>query len=135
MNQRLGIDTNVLLRLAIPDDAEQVDAVTRLLDRLEPDDTLFVDLSVILEVNWILKRKYRYPKERILDFLQSVLERREFEIAAYEAVGNAVHFCRMFNVDFADALLSELNRLDGCSRTMTFDKKAAARVPGMELLA
>lgn len=135
MSRRLGIDTNVLLRLAIPDDAEQVGTVTRLLDRLAPDDTLFVNLSVILETSWVLRRKYRYPKERVLDFLQAILERREFEVAAYEAVGNAVHFCRMLNVDFADALLSELNRLDGCRTTMTFDKKAANRVPGMELLA
>ncbi|UJW74555.1 PIN domain-containing protein [Rhizobium sp. SL42] len=135
MSERLGIDTNVLLRLAIQDDTEQMGAVAGLLDRLAADDTLFVNLSVILEANWVLRRKYRYPKERVLDFVQAILERREFEVASYEAVGNAVHFCRMFNVDFADALLSELNRLDGCSRTMTFDKKAASRVPGMELLA
>ncbi|KKX30400.1 type II toxin-antitoxin system VapC family toxin [Rhizobium sp. LC145] len=135
MSERIGIDTNVLLRIAIPDDVRQVDALRRLLDRLGTDDILFVNVSVILEANWVLNRKYRYPKDRILDFIQAILERREFEVAAYEAVGNAVHFCRMFNVDFADALLSEMNRIDGCSTTMTFDKKAASRVPGMELLA
>ncbi|KGD99824.1 type II toxin-antitoxin system VapC family toxin [Rhizobium sp. YS-1r] len=135
MSGRIGIDTNVLLRIAIPDDARQVDAVSRLLDRLDADDILFINVSVILEASWVLNRKYRYPRDRILDFIQAILERREFEVADYEAVGNAIHICRMSNVDFADALLSEMNRIDDCSKTFTFDKKAAARVPGMELLA
>jgi predicted nucleic-acid-binding protein len=135
MSERLGIDTNILLRFAIHDDARQVLAVERLLGRLEPESVLFVNISVILEANWVLSRTYRYPKERILDFMQAILDRREFEVAAYEAVGNAIHYCRMVNVDFADALLSEMNRIDSCSRTFTFDKKAASRVPGMELLA
>ena len=135
MSERLGIDTNILLRLVISDDAGQADAVDRFLARIDPDDILVVNLSVILEANWVLRRKYNYPRERILDFIQAILERRGFEVVAYEAVGNAVHFCRMFNVDFADALLAETNRIDGCSRTMTFDRRAAARVPGMELLS
>jgi predicted nucleic-acid-binding protein len=135
MATRLGIDTNVLLRIAVPDDAGQIDAVNGLLKRLDADEVLFVNVSVILEAYWVLSRKYRYPRDRILDFIQAILERREFEVTDYEAVGNAVYLCRMANVDFADALLSEMNRLDDCTKTLTFDKKAASRVPGMELLA
>jgi predicted nucleic-acid-binding protein len=135
MNERFGIDTNVLLRVAMADDARQADTVAALLGRLEQDDVLFVNVSVVLEAYWVLNRMYRYPRERILDFIQAVLERREFEVAAYEAVGNAVHLCRTANVDFADVLLSEMNRLDGCAKTFTFDRKAARKIPGMELLA
>jgi predicted nucleic-acid-binding protein len=135
MTARLGIDTNVLLRIAVPDDAAQADAVASLLKRLQVDDVLFVNVSVVLEAYWVLNRKYHYPRDRILDFIQAILERREFEVAAYEAIGNAVYLCRMTNVDFADVLLSEMNRLDGCAKTLTFDRKAPSRVPGMELLA
>ena len=135
MTARFGIDTNVLLRVAMADDAKQADAVAALLRRLEQDDVLFVNVSVVLEAYWVLNRMYRYPRERILDFIQAVLERREFEVASYEAVGNAVYLCRTTNVDFADVLLSEMNRLDGCTKTFTFDRKAARKIPGMELLA
>jgi predicted nucleic-acid-binding protein len=135
MSGRIGIDTNILLRIAIRDDAAQVAMVDKLLGALTLNDSLLLNVSVILEANWVLRRKYDYPKERVLDFMQALLERREFEVVDYEAVGNAIHLCRMFNVDFADALLSEMNRTDGCSKTLTFGKKAAARVPGMELLA
>lgn len=135
MGTRQGIDTNVLLRIVVGDSPEQIRTVERLLDRLREDDTIFVNVSVILEASWVLKRLYRFPRERILDFLQALLERREFEIADYEAVGNALDLCRRENVDFADALLAEMNRLAGCATTFTFDKRAATRVPGMELLA
>ncbi|MFN7012181.1 MAG: PIN domain-containing protein [Allorhizobium sp.] len=135
MGTRQGIDTNVLLRIVVGDSPEQIRTVERLLDRLREDDTIFVNVSVILAASWVLKRLYRFPRERILDFLQALLERREFEIADYEAVGNALDLCRRENVDFADALLAEMNRLAGCATTFTFDKRAATRVPGMELLA
>jgi predicted nucleic-acid-binding protein len=135
MTTRLGIDTNVLLRIAIPDDAGHIGAIDGLLKRLNADDALCVDVSVVLEADPVLGRKYRYPRDRILDFIQAIAERREFEVAAYEAVGNAVHLCPMSNVDFADALLSEMNCIADCGKALTFDRKAASRVPGMELLA
>ncbi|MBP2548598.1 putative nucleic-acid-binding protein [Neorhizobium galegae] len=135
MTKRLGIDTNVLLRMAVGDDGSQAATVNSLLARLGEDEVLYVNISVLLEAGWVLRRLYRYPREDVLAFLQAVLERREIEVADYEAVGNALHLCRSVNVDFADALLSEMNRLSGCRVTMTFDQKAAARVPGMELLA
>lgn len=135
MGARLGIDTNVLLRIVVGDNASQMVTVRDLLAQLREDQAVFVNISVILEANWVLKRLYHYPQERVLNFLQALLERREFEIAEYEALGNALHLCRRSNVDFADALLAEMNRLAGCAKTLTFDKKAASRVPGMELLA
>lgn len=135
MSLRLGIDANILVRLAVADDPRQVDVVTTLLARLGNDEVLYVNVSVILETSWVLRRLYGYDRQAVLGFIQAVLERREFEVAHYEAVGNALYVCRMANVDFADALLSEMNRLAGCSATLTFDRKAAARVPGMELLA
>ncbi|SIQ16717.1 Predicted nucleic-acid-binding protein, contains PIN domain [Rhizobium sp. RU35A] len=135
MSRRLGIDANILVRLAVADDRRQAEAVAALMAKLGKEDALYINISVLLETNWVLRRLYGYDRPSVLAFLQAVLERREFDVADYEAVGNALHLCRMANVDFADALLSELNRLAGCAATLTFDQKAAARVPGMELLA
>ncbi|MGF9692106.1 type II toxin-antitoxin system VapC family toxin [Rhizobium sp. 0TCS1.26] len=135
MSPRLGIDTNVLLRIAVSDDAQQSERIRSFIAHLKEDDVLFINVSVIVEAFWVLNRFYQYPRTAILDFLQAILERREFEVAEFEAVGNAIHACRHGSVDFPDALLSEMNRSAGCSTTFTFDRKAAARVPGMELLA
>ncbi|MNY70597.1 hypothetical protein D3C86_2087610 [compost metagenome] len=39
------------------------------------------------------------------------------------------------NADFADALIAARSMEEGCISVKTFDKRAAYRVPGMELLA
>jgi len=134
MTRRFGLDTNVLLRLAIDDDPAQTAQVKRLIQNLDEVDVLIVSLPVILEVAWVLERFYEYPKERVLDFLQAILERREVEVPNYQVVGNAIDICRGTTADFSDAVISELNRLSGCATTYTFDIKAARKIPGMELL-
>ena len=134
MTRRFGLDTNVLLRLAIDDDPAQTAQVKRLIQNLDEVDVLIVSLPVMLEVAWVLERFYEYPKERVLDFLQAILERREVEVPNYQVVGNAIDICRGTTADFSDAVISELNRLSGCATTYTFDIKAARKIPGMELL-
>jgi predicted nucleic-acid-binding protein len=37
--------------------------------------------------------------------------------------------------DFSDVVIAGLNSENGCETTMTFDRKAAQSVPGIELLA
>lgn len=134
MTRRFGLDTNVLLRVAINDDPSQMAKVKALLQNLNDDDVLVVGLPVILEMSWVLERFYEYPKEKVLDFLQAILERREVEVPDYRVVGNAIDICRGTTADFSDAVISELNRLAGCATTYTFDIKAARKIPGMELL-
>lgn len=134
MTQRLGVDTNLLVRLAVDDDARQGALVQLLLQRLGEDDVLFVNAAVVLELHWVLGKGYGFSEDRVLNFLQALLENRSFELADYEAVGNALDLCRRTHVDFSDAFLAELNRVAGCRSTLTFDRKAADRIPGMELL-
>ncbi|MGV2066389.1 PIN domain-containing protein [Agrobacterium sp. 22-226-1] len=134
MTSRFGIDTNILLRIVVDDDVEQKETVKRLLTRLEDGETLLVSLAVILETAWVLGQFYGYPKSAVLEFFQLMLERRELEIPNYEAIGNAIDICRNTNADFSDAIVSESNRVNGCVATYTFDKKAARKLPGMELL-
>lgn len=134
MTKRLGVDTNILVRLAVDDDVEQGNVVRRLLDRLVEDEVLFVNAAAVLELHWVLGKGYGFPEDRVLDFFQALLESRAFELADYEAVGNALDICRRTRVDFSDAFLAELNGVAGCQGTLTFDRKAADRIPGMELL-
>ncbi len=134
MTRRFGLDTNVLLRVAIDDDPARRDRVERLIETFGEHDVMIVSLPVILETAWVLDRFYGYPKDAVLDFIQAILERREIEVPDYEVVGNAIDICRDSGADFSDAVISEMNRLAGCATTYTFDVKAARKIPGMELL-
>ncbi|SCX25366.1 PIN domain-containing protein [Agrobacterium rosae] len=134
MSGRFGIDTNILLRVAVNDDPVQSGSVMNFIDKLGEDDMLVVGVVVIMETSWVLERFYGYSKSAVLDFVQAILERREIEVPDYEVVGNAIDICRNSGADFSDAVISEMNRMAGCKMTYTFDQKAARKIPGMELL-
>ncbi|UHS62166.1 type II toxin-antitoxin system VapC family toxin [Agrobacterium vaccinii] len=134
MSGRFGIDTNILLRVAVNDDPAQRDRVVNFIDELGENDTLVVGVVVMMETAWVLERFYGYSKDAVLDFIQAILERREIEVPDYEVVGNAIDICRNSGADFSDAVISEMNRMAGCTVTYTFDQKAARKIPGMEML-
>jgi predicted nucleic-acid-binding protein len=64
-----------------------------------------------------------------------VLERNtaELRIEDHSEVRSAIALFEA-GADFADALLGELNRKDGCSTTITFDRSAAKRLSALSLL-
>ncbi|WP_284775840.1 type II toxin-antitoxin system VapC family toxin [Agrobacterium sp. lyk4-40-TYG-31] len=134
MSGRFGIDTNILLRVAVNDDPAQRDRVVNFINELGKNDTLVVSVVVMMETAWVLERFYGYSKDAVLDFIQAILERREIEVPDYEVVGNAIDICRNSGADFSDAVISEMNRMAGCTVTYTFDQKAARKIPGMEML-
>ena len=131
----IGLDTNILLRTFGSDDAAQTESVRTLITGRKPDDMFFVGLTVIVEVHWALSRFYKYPSGVVLMALRSLLERRDLQVEHFHVVGDAIALCEDKGCDFADAVIALMNRQNGCTHTVTFDKAAARAVPGMELLA
>jgi predicted nucleic-acid-binding protein len=131
----VGIDTNVLVRVFVRDDEAQTGRVARLIADRRPEDLFFVNLAVMLEFSWTLRRFYKYPRAAVLAAVRSLLERHDLEIEHYEIVGDAVNLCEDRKCDFSDAVIGLVNQRQNCTRTLTFDKIAAAELPDMELLA
>lgn len=131
---RIGLDTNVLIRFAVRDNDAQTRAAEKLFTELSSDDVFYVNLVVVLEAVWTLRRVYGYSKEQCLDFVETLLEQRWVELDEHEMIGHALLESRESGADFADTLVGEFNRIAGCIMTYTFDHKAARKVPGMELL-
>ena len=53
----LGIDTNVVVRLVISDDAEQTRRARKLVEQaLSDDEPVLVSLPVRLESEWVLRK-------------------------------------------------------------------------------
>ncbi|WP_426127038.1 PIN domain-containing protein [Pararhizobium sp. PWRC1-1] len=132
---RIGVDTDILVRLFVKDDVRQFASVARLVNTLKDDDVFFINIVVLIETLWTLSRQYGYQKPQLLALAQALLERSDLEVDQYEIVGNAINISRLLGADISDALIGELNRLSDCAHTLTFDAKAATTVPGMELLA
>jgi predicted nucleic-acid-binding protein len=123
----IGVDTNILLRLLIRDDARQFIAADGLVNSAErADDPIFVSPIVVVELEWVMRRTYGLTKAQIVDALDQVSRRTYFVMDDSEAVRAALTAWRTGKADFADYLIAALARQRGARTTMTFDKDAAA---------
>ena len=61
-----ALDTNVILRYLVGDDAEQAEAARALLDGLTPGNPGFICREVVLEVPWVLERNYGFTRSVLL---------------------------------------------------------------------
>jgi len=126
----LGIDTNVVMRILVSDDAEQTQRARKLVVRaLEREESVLVSLLVLIESEWVLRSRYGFKQDEILQMFRSLLEARELTFEDEAAVEEALFHWNDSACGFADCLISAHNRQLGCRATATFDAKAA-RLPG-----
>ncbi|WIY52188.1 type II toxin-antitoxin system VapC family toxin [Devosia sp. YIM 151766] len=131
----IGLDTNVLVRVFVEDSSAQTEAALRLLGELSQDDPGYVGIVVLVELAWVLKRSYGFADDAIFAALESLFESANIEIERADLVQEAVLAAHDIGVDIADFLIALTAAEAGARKTMTFDRNAAKRIPGMELLA
>jgi len=132
--KKVGIDTNVLLRLLVDDDPVQREAVLSFGKDLGSKYLGFVSLISLVEMDWALRRQYGYSKQESVSALQKISQLRGVEIQCFEAVIKSIRGVENGNGDFADVLIANLCLDEGCGHVVTLDRKAAAKIPAMELL-
>jgi predicted nucleic-acid-binding protein len=131
----IGLDTNVLLRAVMLDDAGQFRRAKELISRdCSADDPGFVSAVVLLESAWVLEKTYGYSREDLARVVNDLLSVRELLVEHADAARAALSVFQNHQIDFADALICAINKAAGCSSTATFDRKAArlegfSRVP------
>ena len=127
-----ALDTNVLARFFV-DDADDAQAakqrpaaVAALCERS------FVSVTVLLELEWVLRGFYELPKRDISNVLRALasiehvtLEDRDAALMAFDAFDKGL--------DFADAL--HVARSARASTFATFDQRLAKRAKALTLLS
>ena len=59
-----ALDTNILVRYVVQDDSAQLAAAKRLITRcVEEGRSLFVPVTVMLELEWVLRSSFEFGKE------------------------------------------------------------------------
>ena len=130
-----SLDTNVLLRFLLQDDAAQTAAARRLIRAAGESGTgLCVPVSVALELEWVLRSRFKMDKPAIVQTFFALLETVELHFAASGALEWALNRYEETGADFADCLHAALAMAVGEPPLWTFDK-AAAKVDGARLLA
>jgi predicted nucleic-acid-binding protein len=128
-----GLDTNVLVRYIMQDDAKQAPKATRLLESLTVEAPGFVSIVSIVELGWVLSSAYGLTREQLGQAFEALLRTKEIIVDRADQVLKALRVFNATSADFADCLIERSAVAAGCNRVLTFDARAA-KVAGMTLI-
>lgn len=121
-----AVDTNVLVRALVRDDAAQAAKAEEILAR----DEVFVPVTVMLELEWVLRSRYGFTAETVAQALALLCAMPRVSVGEADAVRQAAARVAK-GWDFADALHHALSQ--GCEDFLSFDeqliKRSARAVP------
>lgn len=130
-----ALDTNILVRYLVQDDAAQLALAKRLIARcVSEGEALFVPVSVSLELEWVLRSNFGFRKEEVVRTLAQLLETAELSFESEGALELALLLYQKGSADYSDCVHVALAVASGEQPLWTFDK-AASRVEGARLLA
>jgi len=115
-----AVDTNVLARYYLHDDAAQARIAANILSAGD----VFVPRTVVLELEWVLRSVAEQPAAKVLECLTHLIALPGVTVEDSEQVEAALRNCRL-GIDFADALHLAASR--ACSELLTFDDRSYAR--------
>ena len=121
----IGLDTNVLVRYIVRDDAQQTAAATRLIEsRCKMDDPGLVTLVVLCELVWVLDRGYGYERSAIAGVIRRILSAGDLKVERSDLAWEALNLYDRQKADFADYVIGLCNRKMKGETTYTFDRRA-----------
>ena len=124
---RVGVDTNLFIRLIVDDDSVQSAAV----ERLAREHHLIVTATALLETEWVLRRVLGLDREQIVAGFERLLGLQTATFLHRELVSTAMRAFRA-GCDFADALHAAL--ATGVDVFATFDRAFARRAKPLDYL-
>ena len=122
----IGLDTNVLARYYIDDEADAEAQRQRLAARrlIESGRPLMVSKSAILELEWVMRGYYGFDAAEVASVLQHLLEQEHITVEDRDAIEQALSTAGA-GIDFADALHHASYKT--CNSVVTFDDRKFAR--------
>ena len=129
-----SLDSNVQIRYLVQDDEPQfLLAKKRLREAVRAGETLHIPISVMLELEWVLRSNFKFGKVQVTSTLSALLSCHELSFESETAVEIALALSVKGTADFSDCMHVALAHAAGESPLWTFDR-AAAKVDGAKLL-
>ncbi len=121
----IALDTNVIVRLVVADDPEQL----KIARRVFQSGDLWIPKTVVLETEWVLRYTYKLERGSIHEIFLGLLGYRKTQIEDRGAVLRGLDLYEK-GLDFADAL--HIASSGDADRFATFDREfaEAARAAG-----
>jgi predicted nucleic-acid-binding protein len=122
----IALDTNILARFYVDDPGDPESAKQRPVayEVIAKSPSLFVPLTVTLELEWVLRAFYRFDAARVIQVMEHLLGLANVNV---EEAGRVVQALNLLGqgMDFADAL--HLAGAAHCEALYTFDDRRFAR--------
>jgi predicted nucleic-acid-binding protein len=127
-----ALDTNVLARFFV-DDADDAQAASQRPAAVAAlSERSFVSVTVLLELEWVMRGFYGLPTRDVLRVLRALASIEHITLEDRDAVLVAVDAFAKGGLDFADAL--HMARSSRASGFATFDQRLAKRAKGLALM-
>ena len=124
-----ALDTNVLVRLIVRDDPDQVTRAEAFVET-----GAWVSLLVLAETVWVLQSVYGLDQRRVVTAVEMLLDHDRLTLQDEDVVRRAhATFRGEPTVEFSDCLIVETARKAGHRPVGTFDRRLS-RVDGTERL-
>ncbi|MGH8134643.1 MAG: PIN domain-containing protein [Steroidobacteraceae bacterium] len=121
-----AVDTNVLVRLVVRDDSEQVHAA-----EIFTSGGAWVSHLVLVETTWVLDAVYECTAGQIAAAVERLLNHKDLTLEGADVVVSALeHFRERPTLGFSDCLVLEIARKAGHLPLGTFDR-SLARIAGV----
>ena len=128
-----AVDTNVIVRYLVGDDAEQAEAAQVLLDGFTSEEPAFICREVMLEVAWVLERSYHFTRSRVAEILMDLTASDSLTVENSDDVAAAAHLYRRQGARFSDLMVLSAAERAGATPLYTFDRRLA-RMGGVVLV-
>ncbi len=86
----IGLDTNVLVRYIMQDDAGQSPQATALVESLTVETPGFVPLVSVIELTWVLTACFGLDRSQIVAALEGLMRSREIVVERADIVWQSV---------------------------------------------
>jgi predicted nucleic-acid-binding protein len=110
------VDTNILVRLVVNDNPEQVERAANLIR----SNSIFISKTVLLESEWVLRKAFKLPRESVIRSLATIVGLSNATLEDRDQFNWALEAHRA-GMDFADAMHLRSGPAD--ARFASFDRK------------
>ncbi len=119
----IAVDTNVLIRLLVGDDADQALRAQKLIELAsESGERCYVGDPVLCELEWVLESVYGASRKDVFAAVTHVLRNEVFTLEDPKTVAKALDAFAKGKGNFSDYLLGARAKARGAETTYTFDR-------------
>ena len=119
----IALDTNVLVRVLVEDDAAQAARARRLIAACAASgEACFVTTATLCELEWVLDSVYGATRADVAGAVRTLLVTAPFEVEEPALVARAVELYEKGKGDLSDHLIGQVGRARGARTTYTFDR-------------